>query len=233
MTRQSDMTAEVHQQSALNAIAPEAHPQEREQHQRQIDMLARLFSHIFHPMVLITLSFLVLGLFAVPQLWAGLGWALLSITLLVVPPTSFYLFRLRNGAYSDEDVSVRQERNELYFVTMLSVLAGIGLLLLVEAPLPFVALLASGLLLNISSWLINTSWKISVHSSSAALCATVALLYSPLLGLMLWGCALIVGWARIQTRNHTPLQVAGGLTLASVIVLVAFQTIAGVSLLNS
>src|SRR3712207_8306763 len=54
-------------------------------------------------------------------------------------------------------------------------------------------------------------WKISAHSSSIGATATVALLYSRPLGVLLWACAIAVGWARVRTRNHTPMQVLAGL----------------------
>ena len=52
--------------------------------------------------------------------------------------------------------------------------------------------------------------------------ATIGLLYWQPLGWALWICAVAVGWARVRTRNHTPLQVLAGLGCATLVVLVAF-----------
>jgi membrane-associated phospholipid phosphatase len=99
----------------------------------------------------------------------------------------------------------------------------VALLSLLGAPRPFVALLASAALLNGLSWFINLFWKISIHSAGIGSCATIAALYSEPLGLLLWVCALSLGWARVRTRNHTPTQVVAGLALACACVLGSFM----------
>jgi membrane-associated phospholipid phosphatase len=79
------------------------------------------------------------------------------------------------------------------------------------------------LALGLIGGVVNLFWKISAHSTAVASAATIALLYSPALGIVLWVCALLVGWARVRTRNHTPMQVLAGFCSATVVVLVVFQ----------
>jgi membrane-associated phospholipid phosphatase len=178
--------------------------------------LAQHISHIFHPIFLATGSCLIVGYGALPQQrWLGLGWAVLSILMMVVPGVLFFRFRLRQGAYSDTDVSVRHQRNELYFFCGAVLLVNLVVLLLLNAPLDFVALLLSVLLLALCGWAINLFWKISVHASSISSCATISMIYMAPLGVVLWPCALLVGWARVRTGNHTPAQVGAGLVLAA------------------
>jgi len=74
----------------------------------------------------------------------------------------------------------------------------------------------------------SNSGCILAHSASIAATATVALLFWQGLGLLLWLCALAVGWARVRTGNHTPLQVLAGFLSALIVVLVVFQLV-GVS----
>ncbi|MCU0494626.1 MAG: PAP2 family protein [Chloroflexaceae bacterium] len=180
-------------------------------------------SRVLHPVPLSLLSILIIGLFAVPDRLAGLGWALAGAAIQVVPPTLFFRMRLRQGAYSDEDISVRQQRNELYLFGLLTVLLGTVLLLLLGAPLPIVALFCSAIVLNISSWIINLFWKISIHSAAIGSCATVATLFVWPLGVLLWLGAGALGWARVRTRNHTPMQVVAGLALAAAGVVGTFR----------
>jgi membrane-associated phospholipid phosphatase len=199
MTQQHDMAAE-----ALRRGAPPGRGY----------TLARLLSQIFHPVILSIASIFIVGLLGVEPGSGGLGWAVLCAALQVVPPTLFFTVRLRQGAYSDDDVSERHQRNELYLFGMLTVVAGVAILGALGAPRPFMALLASAALINGLAWLINLFWKISVHSAGMGSCATIAALYSQPLGLALWLCALGLGWARVRTRNHTPLQVIAGIALA-------------------
>ncbi len=201
MTQQHNLTAEALQRGAMPGRGY---------------ALARIISQIFHPITLSFMNVLIVGLFAMPAWLPGLGWALLCVLLQIIPPTVFFTIRLRQGIYTDEDVSVRQQRNELYLFSMGTIVVGIGVLLLLNAPLPFLALLTSGLLLSLLSWLINLIWKISVHAATIAGSATLAFLYVQPLGILLWVSALAVGWSRVRTCNHTPLQVAAGFSLATI-----------------
>ncbi len=209
MTQHNDLTAE-----ALRRGAPPGRGY----------AVARSISQIFHPVTLSIISIFIIGVLGVPHLSlaSGLGWAALCTLIQVLPPTIFFTVRLRQGAYTDDDVSVRSQRNELYLFGMVTVLVGVVVLGLLGAPKPFVAMLASAALLNGTSWFINLFWKISIHAAGIGSCATIAALYSKPLGLLLWVCALSLGWARLRTRNHTLMQVVAGLALACTCVVGTF-----------
>ena len=185
--------------------------------------LGRLLSQVFHPILLNILAFLIVGYGSMSTHSAGLKWAGICILVLVLPPTIFYTVRLRQGAYSDDDVSRREQRTELYVFGFCWVLLAGPLLWYFGAPGPFLALMVGALALGIINGTINLFWKISAHAASIASTAMIALLYSQTLGLLLWICALVVGWARVRTRNHTPLQVLGGFCTATLVVLAVFS----------
>lgn len=187
--------------------------------------LARFLSRVFNPIFVNIGSFLIVGFASMSTPAAGLTWAGLCVLVLIVPPTTFYYFRLRQGVYSDEDVSVRQQRNELYLIGFIWVLISIAALSFVGLPPPFLALMIGALAMGLVGGLINLFWKISAHASSIASAATIALLYWRPLGIVLWACAIAVGWARVRTRNHTPMQVLAGFGSAAMIVLVVFGLI--------
>jgi hypothetical protein len=179
--------------------------------------LAQRISHVFHPVFLATASCFMVGYGALPQQrWLGLFWALCSMVMLILPGVVFFHIRMRQGAYTDTDVSVRHQRNELYIFCGMVLLVNLALLLLLGAPFDFVALLVGVLLLSVIGWGINLFWKISVHASSISSCATLSMIYMLPLSLLLWPCVLLVGWARVRTCNHTPGQVAAGSALAAV-----------------
>jgi membrane-associated phospholipid phosphatase len=184
--------------------------------------LARFLSRLFNPIILNIVSFLIVGAASLSTPLAGLKWAGLCVLVLIVPPTTFYYLRLRRGAYSDEDVSVREQRNELYLIGFVWVLISMALLSLVGLPRPFLALMLGALAMGLIGGLVNLFWKISAHASSVAATATIGLLYWPPLGIVLWACAIAVGWARVRTRNHTPMQVLAGFVCAVSIVLAVF-----------
>jgi membrane-associated phospholipid phosphatase len=185
--------------------------------------LARLLSQVFHPILLNISAFLIVGYAALGTPAAGLKWAGICILVLVLPPTIFYSIRLRQGMYADEDVSVREQRNELYLFGLIWALIATALLSYFGAPQPFLALLVCALLFALVNGGINLFWKISGHATAIAATATIALLYSQPLGIVLWACAALVGWARIRTRNHTPMQVLAGFCSAVGVITVVFQ----------
>jgi membrane-associated phospholipid phosphatase len=185
--------------------------------------LAQVLSQVFHPVLLNISAFLLVGYAALSTPTEGLKWAGICILVLVLPPTIFYTIRLRQGAYADEDVSVREQRNELYLFGLIWAVIVTVLLFYFGAPQPFLGLLVCALLFALINGGINLFWKISGHATAIAATATLALLYSPPLGAVLWACAALVGWARVRTRNHTPMQVLAGFCSAACVILLVFQ----------
>lgn len=185
--------------------------------------LGRLLSRAFHPILMNVLTFLIVGYYGLENRAAGLAWAGACVLALVLPPTLFYTIRLRQGAYGDEDVSIRQQRNELYLFGFVWVLLATAALIPLGVPAPLLAVIVAALMIGVIAGIVNLFWKISVHAAAIGSLATVALLHMRSLGIALWICALAVGWARVRTHNHTPLQVLAGFLAAATTVLAVFQ----------
>src|SRR5207249_4896588 len=98
--------------------------------------LGRLLSQIFHPILLNITTFLIVGYYTLATHAAGLKWAGVCILVQVLPPTAFFAMRLRQGAYSDDDISIRQQRNEMYLFGFVWVLIAAAILARLNAPLP-------------------------------------------------------------------------------------------------
>ncbi len=207
MTRQNDLAAEALRRGAVPGRGY---------------AFARLVSQILHPIVLGVAGVLIVGLLGIAPPRTGLIWAIVCIFLQIVPPMIFFTIRLRQGAYTDDDVSDRTQRNELYLFGIINLAVGLVLLWLLGAPDPMLAMVTAGVVMSVIAWVINRYWKISVHASSMGTTATLGALYAEPLGLALWLAALLLGWARVRTRNHTPLQVVAGIALATVCVVGSF-----------
>lgn len=185
----------------------------------------RIISQIFHPTINGFAAFLLVGAMApgLPSLRYGLTWAAICIATIIIPPALYFYLRLFRGDFSDDDVSRRSERTGLYIAALLSTV--VGSLVLYQFGVPFVflrlVLAASGV--TLVCMLVNFRWKISVHSASIATLSTLATLFLQSAGIVLWICAIAVGWARIRTGNHTPLQVLAGWGVAIAGVLLAFM----------
>jgi membrane-associated phospholipid phosphatase len=190
--------------------------------------LARMISIIFSP-PFVAIATYVFVAFAEPQpLLVGLGWALLTMFIQMFPATLLYFYRRKRGEYSDADVSRRQDRNELYVLGACAIFISVLVLQWLNAPRSLEALAIGTLALGISCGLVNMFWKISMHAATIAACATITGLYAVPIGAVMWVCALAVGWARVKTQNHTPMQVIAGFAAAAIAMFTSFTLVAGV-----
>ncbi|MEN9936077.1 MAG: hypothetical protein RLZZ387_2656 [Chloroflexota bacterium] len=187
--------------------------------------LARLLSVVTNPLFAGIAAYLVVGYYAPGGGPDGMAWAGLAILMQVTPPLIFYIIQLRRGVFSDMDVSVREERNQLYLFGSVSVLLSIAALVAIGTPRPLLALAIGTLVVGLICGVINLTWKISMHATGMGSLATIALLYVPPLGLALWALSAAVGWARVRTRNHTPLQVLAGFVASATTMALAFAFI--------
>jgi membrane-associated phospholipid phosphatase len=178
---------------------------------------------VFHPILMNILMYLAAGYYGQADRVVGLAWSGFCVLASVLPPMIYYMVRRRQGAYSDSDVSIRQERNGLYLVAFVWSLISAVALSMLGLPRPHLAVMLAGLGLGLIGGVVNLFWKISVHAASIAALATDVLIYSRDLGVLLGLCALAVGWARVRTGNHTPLQVLAGFACAATLVLAAFR----------
>lgn len=186
--------------------------------------IGRWVSQIFHPITNGIASFLIVGAlseeFAEGRL-RGLGWALVSIALLILPTTMYFYFRLFRGHYSDDDISQRSQRQGLYFFSLGAVALATLALYALSVPTIFLRLIGASIGILVLCMLINFVWKVSVHSASIATLATLSTVFRPWLGVCFWTVAIILGWARIRTGNHTVGQVLAGWSISIISILLA------------
>jgi membrane-associated phospholipid phosphatase len=184
---------------------------------------ARWLSRIFSPPLVVIASYLLIAYVQPEPFSHGASWVLLTLLVQMLPTSVLYLYRRRTGQYRDADVSVRHERNELYLLGSLSVVVSILVLNGLNAPPVYRAMAICTLGLGLACGLVNLFWKISMHGTAIGTLATIGAIIAPTLGAVLWIIALAVGWARVRTRNHSPLQVLAGLVLSAVVTLSAFS----------
>lgn len=190
--------------------------------------IGRWLSNVFHPVVNGILSFLMVGALSDEfrdQRLRGIGWALATMALLILPTTLYFYFRLFRGHYSDDDISDRGQRHGLYIFALGSVLLATLALYALNTPAIYLRLIGASIGILVVCMLLNFVWKVSVHSASIATLATLGAVLRPWLGLLLWIAAIALGWARIRTGNHTIGQVVAGWLIAIVSILTALGTL--------
>ncbi len=151
--------------------------------------------------IALPLFFLVAWKTAPDWAHALLWWLITAVGVTAIP---FFFIRrgVQRGTYTDDHVSVREQR-----LVPLSV--GLGGMLIVTS-----ALVSLAVALSITQF---ARFKISLHMVGITGSVTVlSLLFSPWF-LLLSPLVLLLGWARWQVRAHTVLQACLGLLLAVIV----------------
>lgn len=169
--------------------------------------VAWIVTHALSPVVLVSAYLLLLPLRAPSTSWLQGIVALWFVTGL---PWLFLVWKKRHGQVTDLHVRERSQRWPVFAFAAVSLLVGFGAEVLLAAPAAVfkaMALILAGLLVCA---LVNLRWKLSVHTAVAAFIWLSV--FAPLPGgsaaaLML---TVLVGWSRIEVRDHTPTQVLAG-----------------------
>ena len=157
---------------------------------------------------------------------AGLGWGLLAAVFAGVLPAVFLSYGVRRGLWSDRTVGARRPRLAVLGFIMVSVAAGLVVLLAGGAPRLLTGYLAFMLGSIAALAAITFVWKISIHCAVASgSVAILALSFGPL---MLPGYVLValLCWSRVTLGDHTVGQVIAGSVLGAGAAVAAYATFA-------
>ena len=186
--------------------------------------IANFISHIFHPAVVgIPTLFAILSEMSLSE---SIGWIGVMLGILLVPNIVLQVILQRRGRF----VYQRQTRLPMYLVGWFSVLICLVLLILLSAPKVLIACLLALLVWIPFQLIINQVFtKISIHVAVVSGCLTGLLvlgkLDSPMLKLIALVILVLTAWARIETKNHTLLQVALGAVVGCLPVLIMFPIV--------
>lgn len=186
--------------------------------------VANLISHIFHPAVVGVPT--LLAILSEMSLSESIGWMGLMLGVLLVPNIILQVILQRRGRF----VYQRQTRLPMYLVGWFSVLICLVLLILLSAPRVLIACLLALLVWIPFQLIINQVFtKISIHVAVVSGCLTGLLvlgkLDSPMLKLIAIVILILTAWARIETKNHTLLQVVLGAVVGCLPVLLMFPLV--------
>jgi membrane-associated phospholipid phosphatase len=175
--------------------------------------LARLVGEVLSPPVVLAVLALVVAWHSSPTPAAAVLWGVVTAGFASVLPYVVILRGVRRGRLSDRNLGLREERVRFGVIAMASILVGLALLALFDAPAELVALLASIAVGVACGWVVTLWWKISVHAAIAAGAATVlTLVFGPAL-LVAWPLVALIAWSRVAVGDHTTAQVLAGIAL--------------------
>lgn len=165
-----------------------------------------------HPFVLIPVLVAVVTASSLPPREAAVVVALV-VAGSILPMLWIIVRRVRSGAWTDHDVSVREQRTGMYPAAM-AISAGTVVLLyasgvsqsVLRGTVAVFGLIAVSALVN--QWL-----KVSLHTGFAAFTAMALFSGSRPMGIAAAVVALAVAWSRLELRRHTLPEVVGGALL--------------------
>jgi hypothetical protein len=181
-----------------------------------------LLTEIFAPAVQAAAMPIVVALHATGDLATGLGWGALAAVFSSAIPYGVIWLGVRRGRLTDHHIGVREQRRGPLVLGLLSVLVGLAVLVVANAPAEVVAMVVVMFTVLLAVTLVNQVWKLSAHAAVTAGSVTVLVLA---FGPVLLAAALVVaavGWSRVQLRDHTVGQVMTGAVAGAVIATVVF-----------
>jgi membrane-associated phospholipid phosphatase len=179
--------------------------------------VARLVGELLSPPPILAVLALVVAWDSSPTPAMAILWGGIAAVSASVLPYALILRGVRRGRLSDRNISLREQRIRFAAVAITSILTGLAVLAVFDAPAELVALQASIAVGVACGWVITLWWKISVHAAIAAGAATVLpLVFGPAL-LAVWPLVAMIAWSRVQVGDHTPAQVLAGVALGVVV----------------
>jgi PAP2 superfamily len=183
--------------------------------------LARAVTELLAPANLAAAQLLLVGWHSSPGP-TGLGWGLLAATFCGLVPYGVVIAGVHRRRWTDRHLQVRQQRPAPFLAGIASVLAGLAMLLALDAPRQLVALVAAMLTGLAATLVVTLWWKLSLHTAAAAgTVAILALVFGPALTLA-FPAVTLVAWARVRLGDHTPAQTLAGAALGGLVATTVF-----------
>jgi membrane-associated phospholipid phosphatase len=183
---------------------------------------ARLITDTLSPANLVIAILLIIGWHSTSSV-TGLGWGVLAALFCGGIPFAVIMLGVKRGNWTDKHIRVREQRAIPLLATMASVLIGISLLVVLQAPREVFALVVAMLVGLIVTMIVTVWWKVSVHTAVAGGVVVILLLtYGMRMAPLILGIAAI-GWSRVALRDHTPTQTVVGALLGGLAAAVVFS----------
>lgn len=171
--------------------------------------LARIITEALQPPV--TVALLLLLSPAMEPGFPGTVWfGAVAVLFVCVLPLAAVVLLVRLGKVTDHHVSDRRQRAPVLAMSVVSLLAGLAVLLAINAPYSVIVVVLAIVGGVVVLAVISLFWKISGHAGAIALTAVISVLILGVQWLPLLLLVPAVGWSRVVLRAHTVSQVVAG-----------------------
>jgi membrane-associated phospholipid phosphatase len=203
--------------------SPRPTPMRSGRRRRVLTDLARIFSTICNPFVTALVLFVIIA----HQLATDTTtfWKLLftSTVFTSIGPMLYVLWLYSTDRIADLDMSVRAERERVFFAFVVFYAMGTLVLWLFHAPTLLTATMAGYTAASLVVQYITRYWKISTHALGITAPLVVMVHLYGLQPMPFLVLVPIVCWSRVWLRAHTVLQVIAGTALGAFSVLFFFR----------
>lgn len=178
--------------------------------------LARAISIVLHPFVLIPLSIAFVALRSMSHRDAVLYASLITVGT-IVPVMILIALKMRSGEWTNFDVSVREQRPQLYIAAFI---LSVGVALIqrwMHLPPDFVRGTTAACVLIALGALANLRLKLSLHCAFAAFLGCSFLKLNPIFAITLLVLVPLLAWSRVFLRRHTTAEVIAGTVLGGIV----------------
>jgi membrane-associated phospholipid phosphatase len=187
---------------------------------------ASQISDLLNPLFVALPVFLIVALTTAPDTGHGLLWWLITTIGLTTIPLTYILRGVQQGRFTDPHLSQREQRFVPLIVGLASTLLTYVILIAIGASRTLLVTIASTFTGGVIAILITTRWKVSLHMIGITGAVTILnLLYGPWF-LLLTPLVVLIGWARLRVRAHTPAQAVVGTLVAFIVTVVMVRGLA-------
>lgn len=171
---------------------------------------ARVISTLFVPPSLTIITFFFLAFYLENEVPARLEVIAVSLTFGFIFPIAMFVYFRRQGKIIDSDASIKEERTAPFLIAAGIYALGLFVLIWLHANSIITAFWFCYISNTLLTIFINKFWKISAHAMGVAGPLGAVTYAAGMYGIFFAALLLIVGWARLKLKVHTPMQVVMG-----------------------
>ncbi len=182
------------------------------------ERIARLISNILNPFLMSAAVIVLLSFRDATDTAEALKWAAIALVMSVLPVLAIVAWLVRRKKMDAFYDNKRGQRHVVYILSSALGAIGCGLMWGLGAPKLLAVTFTAGFAELVVFMGINCYWKISLHTAFAAAAVTVVTLVYGVAAVWTVAFLPLVGWARIELKQHSIAQVISGAALAAGIV---------------
>lgn len=189
--------------------------------------LARVISTLFVPPSIALLTMIYFAFSFEKELSTSLMIIIVTFLLGFISPIIVFFYLKKRGKIFDFDATIKEERTTPFVIGI--ILYSIAIFIMIVAKVNIYTLIFwfSYIINTVILIYINRYWKISVHALGVAGPLAAVTFTAGWYGFSFFWLLIIVGWARLKLKVHTPAQVIAGSILGFILTYLQMSIIIG------